>query len=94
MERFNLKKLNEAAVKGKHHVKISNRLAALENSDAEVDINRAWKAIRKNIKISVKKVISYYELKKSISHGSTKNAQNYYINGNKTNCSGYVIQAK
>jgi hypothetical protein len=45
-------------------VEISNRFAALENSDSEVDINRAWKAIRENIKISAKESLSYYELKK------------------------------
>jgi hypothetical protein len=47
MERFNLKKLNE--VEG---VKISNKFAALENVDAEVNINTAWETIKDNIKIS------------------------------------------
>jgi hypothetical protein len=28
--------------KEQYHVKISNRFAALENLDDEVDINRAW----------------------------------------------------
>jgi hypothetical protein len=41
MERFNLKKLNEVEVKEQYHVEISNRFAALELLDAEVDINRA-----------------------------------------------------
>jgi hypothetical protein len=36
----------------------------LENSDDEVDINRAWRNIRENIKISAKEIVSYYELKK------------------------------
>jgi hypothetical protein len=39
MERFNLKKLNEAEGKEKYHVLVSNRFAALEDLDAEVGIN-------------------------------------------------------
>jgi hypothetical protein len=41
MQMFNLKKLNEVEGKGQYNVEISVRYAALENSDAEVDINRA-----------------------------------------------------
>jgi hypothetical protein len=41
MERFNLKKLNE--VKSKE---VSNRFAALEDMDAEVEINTIWETIR------------------------------------------------
>jgi hypothetical protein len=41
-ERFNLKKLNEVRGKGQFHVKVSNRFAALEDLDAEVEINSAW----------------------------------------------------
>jgi hypothetical protein len=45
MERFNLKKLNE--VKGKEQcVEVSNRFAALEDLDTEVEINSAWETIR------------------------------------------------
>jgi hypothetical protein len=40
MERFSLKKLNEVEDKEQYHVRISNRFAALENFDADVDINR------------------------------------------------------
>jgi hypothetical protein len=39
MERFNLKKLNEIESKEKYHVEVSNRFAALEDLDAEVEIN-------------------------------------------------------
>jgi hypothetical protein len=42
MERFKLKKLNEVEGKEQYRVKFSNRFAALENLDAEVDINRVW----------------------------------------------------
>jgi hypothetical protein len=36
----------------------------LVSIDAEVDINRTWGSIRKNIKISAKESLGYYELKK------------------------------
>jgi hypothetical protein len=39
MERFNVKKLNEVEGKDQYHVGISNKFAALEDLDAEVDIN-------------------------------------------------------
>jgi hypothetical protein len=51
MERFNLKKLNMVERKEQYHVEISNRFAALENLDAEVDINSAWETIGENIKM-------------------------------------------
>jgi uncharacterized metal-binding protein YceD (DUF177 family) len=35
-----LKKLNEVEGKEQYHVEISNRFAALENLDTEMDINR------------------------------------------------------
>jgi hypothetical protein len=56
MERFNLKKLNEVEGKEKYHVEVSNRFAALEDLNAEVDINNALETtcIRENINISAK----------------------------------------
>jgi hypothetical protein len=36
-EKFNLKKLKEVEGKEQYHAEISNRFAALENSDTEVD---------------------------------------------------------
>jgi hypothetical protein len=51
MGRFGLKKLNKVQVKKEEYrLEISNRLAALEVLDAEVDINRAWETITENIK--------------------------------------------
>jgi hypothetical protein len=38
-----------------YHVEISNRSTALENSDAEVDINRAWETIRVKGKRSLRR---------------------------------------
>ncbi|PNF35986.1 hypothetical protein B7P43_G02286 [Cryptotermes secundus] len=64
MERFNIKKLNEVDSKEQYHVEISNRFAALENLDTEVDVNKVWNTIRVNIKISVKESLGYYKLKK------------------------------
>jgi hypothetical protein len=62
MERFNFKKLNEVDDKEQYRVEISNRFAALEKLDTEVDI-RAWETIRRNIKISAEENLDYYELK-------------------------------
>jgi hypothetical protein len=55
MERFNLKKLNNVEGKEQFCVEVSNRFAALEDLDAEVEIISAWETIRENIKISEKK---------------------------------------
>jgi hypothetical protein len=46
MERFNLKKLNDVEAKEQFCVEVSNRLAALEDLDTEVEINSAWEMIR------------------------------------------------
>jgi hypothetical protein len=41
-----LKKLSNIDSKEQCHVEVSNRFAALEDLDAEVDINSAWAMIR------------------------------------------------
>jgi 50S ribosomal subunit-associated GTPase HflX len=64
MESYNLKKLNEVEGKEKYHIEVSNRCAALEDLDAEVEINSAREMIRENIKISAKESVGYSELKK------------------------------
>jgi hypothetical protein len=64
MEKFNLKKSNEVEGKEQYHVEISNRFAALKNTDDEVDVNRIWEIIGENIKISAIESLSYQELKK------------------------------
>jgi hypothetical protein len=63
MERFNLKKSKEVEVKEQYRVEISNRFAALEDLDTEVDISRAWETIRESIKILAKESLGYHELK-------------------------------
>jgi hypothetical protein len=64
MERFNLKKLKDVESKEQFRVEVSNRFAALEDLDAEVEINSAWETIRENIKISAKESLGYFEFKK------------------------------
>jgi hypothetical protein len=39
---INLKKLNEAQDKEQYHDEVSNRITALKDLDAEVEINSAW----------------------------------------------------
>jgi hypothetical protein len=54
-QRFDHRKLSSAEVKEQYQFKISNRFAALENLDDDVDINRTWENIRENIKIQPKR---------------------------------------
>jgi heme oxygenase len=46
-ERFNLKKLKDVVGKEQFRVEVSNRFAALEDLDREVEINSAWEIIKK-----------------------------------------------
>jgi hypothetical protein len=55
MQRFDLRKLNDAEVKEQYHVKITNRFAALENFVDNVDMNRASENIRENINLQPKR---------------------------------------
>jgi hypothetical protein len=59
----NLKKLNEVESKKKYHVEVSNRFTAMEDLDAEVQINTIWETIKENINISAKESLGYYKLK-------------------------------
>jgi hypothetical protein len=60
MDRFSLKNLHEVEGKEQFRVEVSNRFAALEESDSEVNINSALETIAENIKISAKKDLGYY----------------------------------
>jgi hypothetical protein len=62
-ERFNLKKLSELEVRKQCQIKISNRLAALENLNVSEDINRVWENIKGSIKILAKESLGLYERK-------------------------------
>jgi hypothetical protein len=57
-------------------VKVLNRFEGLEYLGAEVEIKSDWERNRKDTKMSAKESLWH-----GISRGSTKNAQNYYING-------------
>jgi hypothetical protein len=46
MERFNLKKSNEAEGKKKSYIEVSNRFAALEDLNVKVEMNGGWETIR------------------------------------------------
>jgi hypothetical protein len=63
-QRSNLKELNDVQGKEEFRVEVSNRFAALEDLDAEVEINSARETIRENINISAKESLGYFELKK------------------------------
>jgi hypothetical protein len=60
----NKQRTNKVEGKEQYHIEISNRFAALENLDAEVDVNKAWETIGENIKISAKESLGYYEPEK------------------------------
>jgi hypothetical protein len=64
MERINLKKLNDVEGKEQFRVEVSNRFAALEGLNAEVEINSAWETIRENITILAEEIPGYFEVKK------------------------------
>jgi hypothetical protein len=63
MERFNLKKLSELKVRKQYQVEMSERFAALENSDDSEDINKAWEDFKKNIKVSARERLGHCEWK-------------------------------
>jgi hypothetical protein len=54
VERFSPKKLSEVEGKQQYRVVVLNRFTALEDLNAEVEINSALETIRENIKISAK----------------------------------------
>jgi hypothetical protein len=64
MESLNRKTLNEVEGNEKYCVEDTNRFAALEHLDAEVEFNILWETIREKIKISAKGSLGYYEPKK------------------------------
>jgi hypothetical protein len=88
MERYNLKKLNDVKGKAQYHVYTSNRFAALRY----FDINKTWKTFR--ISKFHPEIVYFIMNLIRISRGSMKDAQNYYTNGNKANCSGYKTEVK
>jgi len=64
-KRFNLRKLNEPEIREQYQIKITNRFAALENSDDDEDINRTWENIKENIQTSAKESLGLDEFKQN-----------------------------
>ena len=62
-QRFNLRKLNEAEVREEYQTEITNRSAALENLND--DVNRTWENIKENIQTSAKESLGLHELKQN-----------------------------
>ena len=62
-ERYDLMKLNELEVRKQYQIEITNRFAALENSNDDEDINRGWENNKENIKTSAKERLGLHELK-------------------------------
>jgi hypothetical protein len=61
MKASNHKELNKVDGKEKYRVEVATRLAALEDLDAEVEINSSWETLRESIKNLAKEVLGYYE---------------------------------
>jgi len=64
-QRFNLRKLNEPEVREQYQIEITNRFAALENSDYDEDIKRTWENIKENIQTSAKESLGLDEFKQN-----------------------------
>ena len=58
-QRFDLRKLNELEVREQYQIEITNRFAALENSDNDGDVNRTSENIKEK-RTDTKKEIYYY----------------------------------
>jgi hypothetical protein len=93
MEMFNLKQLNKVEGKEQFCVEVSNRFAALEDLDTEVEINSAWETIRENIKISAKESLGYFELKK-LKPWFNDGCSKLLDQRKQANCSGCRIHVK
>jgi len=64
-QRFNLRKLNESEIREQYQIEITNRFAALENSDDDEDVNRTWENIKENIQTSAKDSLGLIEFKQN-----------------------------
>jgi hypothetical protein len=64
MGMFSLKTLKKVESEANYRFEVSNRFAALEDLDVEVEFYSAWEMIRENVKISARESLGYYELKK------------------------------
>jgi len=60
-----LRKLNEPEVRKQYQIEITNRFAALENSDDDEDVNRTWENIKENLQTSAKESLGLDEFKQN-----------------------------
>ena len=63
VERFNLRKISEMEVRKPYQIKITNRIAVLENLNDSEGIYRAWQNSQDNIETSAKGSLCLCELK-------------------------------
>jgi hypothetical protein len=61
MERFNLNKLND--MNSKNSIRVESHIALEKLDGNDVDISRAWKTVKENIRTSATESVGYYELK-------------------------------
>ena len=62
-QRFSFRKLNEPEVREQYQIEITNRFAALENLNE--DVNRTWENNKENIQTSAKESLGLHELKQN-----------------------------
>ena len=62
-QRFNLWKLNVPEVREQYQIEITNRFAALENVNE--DVNRTWENIKENILTSAQESLGLHESKQN-----------------------------
>jgi len=93
-QRFNLRKLNDPQVREQYQIEITNRFAALENSDDNEDVNRNWEN-KENIQTSAKESLGLDEFKQN-KPWFDKECLGFFflIKGSGLKFGGYRIQAK
>jgi hypothetical protein len=72
---------------------VSNKFAALEDLDAEVNNSNAWEMIIENITISAKDNLGYYEFGKH-EPWFDKGCSTLRVERKEAKCNGYWIQMK
>jgi hypothetical protein len=93
VEIFNLRKLSEMEVRKKYHIRISNRSAALENSNDNTGIKRTQENVQGNIKSSSKGSSDLYELKRHKSWFDEASSR-FFDTVSRLKRIGYRIQTK
>ena len=79
-------------VKEKYQIEIRNTFAALENLNADENVNRAWGNIKDNIKTSARENLGLHEWKQN-KQWFDKECVDSLDQRKQDKCSGYRIQA-